>query len=232
MVSQENVKVGEAQEQLELALAPFRERLVSHPLYACLRDESTVCLFMEAHVFAVWDFQSLLKALQGLVTCVDVPWLPTPDPEARRLINEIVLDEECDQAPGGGYLSHFEIYLEAMRECGADTDPIRSFVDSVRGGTTVEDALDRPTVPAGIRSFVGTTMAIARSGQAHRIAAAFAYGREEIIPAMFRQLVENLSTAAPRSWATLRYYPRSAHRKRLRAARSPGQTARTQALRK
>lgn len=161
---------------------------------------------MKAHVFAVWDFQSLLKALQGLVTCVDVPWLPTADPETRRLVNEIVLDEESDLAPGGGYLSHFEIYLEAMRECGGDTDPIRSFVRSVRGGTTVEDALDMPTVPSGIPSFVGMTMAIACSGQAHRIAAAFAYGREEIIPAMFLQLVENLSAVSPRSWETLRYY--------------------------
>ena len=85
---------------------------------------------MEAHVFAVWDFQSLLKGLQRLVTCVEVPWLPTSDPEARRLLNEIVLDEESDQAPGGGYLSHFELYLQAMRECGPNTgyqqDPARA----------------------------------------------------------------------------------------------------------
>ncbi len=203
---QELAMVGEAREELELALAPLRERLMSHPLYGCLRDERTLRLFMQTHVFAVWDFQSLLKALQGLVTCVDVPWLPTADPEARRLVNEIVLDEESDQAPGGGYLSHFEIYLEAMRECGADTDPIRSFVGSVRGGTAVDDALDEPTVPSGIRSFVSTTLAIARSGQAHRVAAAFAYGREEVIPAMFSLLVERLSTVSPRSWETLRYY--------------------------
>ena len=69
--SQENVKGDDAQEELELALAPLRERLMTHPIYGCLRDERTVCLFMKAHVFAVWDFQSLLKALQGLVTCVD-----------------------------------------------------------------------------------------------------------------------------------------------------------------
>ncbi len=69
----------------------------------------------------------------------------------------------------------------------------------------VENALAKPTVPLRVRSFVGTTMAIAGSGQAHRIAAAFAYGREEIIPVMFRQLVENLSTASPHSWGTLSY---------------------------
>ena len=195
-----------AQERLDTALAPLRERLVTHPLYACLRDEQNVRIFMEAHVFAVWDFQSLLKALQRLVTCVEVPWIPTPDPEARRLVNEIVLDEESDQAPAGGYLSHFEIYLQSMQECGADTDPIQSFVSNVRAGMAVEDALDTPTLPPGIRSFVNATMAIARSGQPHRVAAAFAYGREEIIPAMFRQLVDRLAAVSPRSWTTLRYY--------------------------
>jgi len=204
--SHKTLSVVDAEEELELALAPLRKRLVTHPIYGCLRDKRTMRIFMRAHVFAVWDFQSLLTALQRLVTCVDVPWLPTIDPEARRLVNEIVLDEESDQAPGGGYLSHFEIYLQAMRESGADTDPIRSFVDSVRGGMAVADALGESTIPSGIRSFVGTTMTIASSGQAHRIAAAFAYGREEIIPAMFRQLVENLSAVSPDSWATLRYY--------------------------
>ncbi len=195
-----------AQERLHTALAPLRERLVTHPLYACLRDEQSVRIFMEGHVFAVWDFQSLLKALQRLVTCVEVPWIPTPDPEARRLVNEIVLDEESDQAPAGGYLSHFEIYLQSMQECGADPDPIQSFVSNVSAGMAVEDALDTPTLPPGIQSFVNATMTIARSGQPHRIAAAFAYGREEIIPAMFRQLVDRLAAVSPRSWSTLRYY--------------------------
>jgi hypothetical protein len=49
-------------------------------------------------------------------------------------------------------------------------------------------------------------MAIARSSEPHRVAAAFAYGREEIIPAMFRRLVNQLAELSPRSWGTLRYY--------------------------
>ena len=189
-----------------MALSPLRERLVTHPLYAGLRDEHTVRLFMEAHIFAVWDFQSLLKALQRLVTCVEVPWLPTPDPEARRLVNEIVLDEESDRAPAGGYLSHFEIYLQAMRECGANTEPIQSFISRLSAGLSVEEALDTPSLPPGIQPFVAATMAVARSGQPHRVAAAFAYGREEIVPAMFRLLVDRLAGVSPSSWATLRYY--------------------------
>ncbi len=195
-----------ASERLESTLAPLRECLVTHPLYARLREQGSIRIFMEAHVFAVWDFQSLLKALQRLLTCVQVPWLPTSDPEARRLVNEIVLDEESDQTPGGGYLSHFELYLQAMRECGANVRPIQTFLGGLRAGLSVEEALETSAVPPGVGPFVRTTMAIARSAEPHRVAAAFTYGREDIIPAMFRRLVDLLVEVSPQSWGTLRYY--------------------------
>jgi hypothetical protein len=195
-----------AEQQLESTLAPLRERLMTHPLYAQLRDEETIRIFMEAHVFAVWDFQSLLKALQRLVTCVEVPWLPTSDPEARRLLNEIVLDEESDQGPGGGHLSHFELYLQAMQECGANVTPIQTFVGNLRAGLSVEEALETSAVPPSVGAFVRVTMTIARFAEPHRVAAAFAYGREEIIPPMFRRLVEQLAELSPRAWGTFRYY--------------------------
>lgn len=191
---------------LEVALGPLREGLMAHPLYGCLRDDRSVRIFMETHVFAVWDFQSLLTALQRLLTCVEVPWIPTADPEARRLINEIVLDEESDEVPGGGHLSHFEMYFSAMQQCGANTQPIEAFVEGLRLGLSVEEAMDIPSLPAGVRPFVSETMKIAVSGQAHRVAAAFAYGRENVIPAMFRRFVEQLSASSPHSWSLLRYY--------------------------
>ena len=193
-------------QQIEITLAPWRERVVTHPLYAHLHDEEAIRLFMQAHVFAVWDFQSLLKALQRLLTCVEVPWLPTSDPQARRLLNEIVLDEESDQAPGGGHLSHFEIYLQAMRECGANVTPIQTFLGYLRAGLTVEEALETSAVPPGVGPFVRATMAMARSTAPHRVAAAFAYGREEVTPAMFCGLVDRLAGLSPQSWGTLRYY--------------------------
>jgi hypothetical protein len=194
------------EQQLETALAPLRERLITHPLYALLRDAETLRIFMAAHVFAVWDFQSLLKALQRLVTCVEVPWLPTADPEARRLLNEIVLDEESDQAPDGGYLSHFELYRQAMQECGANGTPIETLLGGLRVGRSVEEALATSAVPPGVAPFVRTTMALARATEPHRVAAAFAYGREEIIPTMFCRLVDRLAALSPQSWGTFRYY--------------------------
>ena len=120
--------------QARINVADLVEAVRKHPLYEHVSDEHSLRLLMRTHVFAVWDFQSLLKSLQRSLTCVDVPWLPTADAEARRFVNEIVLEEESDAAPGGGYLSHFELYVQAMTECGAALEPIEMFVRQVREG--------------------------------------------------------------------------------------------------
>src|SRR5258705_581804 len=153
------------------------EAVREHPLYEHVSDENSLRILMRTHVFAVWDFQSLLKSLQRSLTCVDVPWLPTADAEARRFVNEIVLDEESDAAPGGGYLSHFELYVQAMTECGADREPIETFVRQLREGQTVDEALELPVLPRGVARVVQTTMALARSAHGDRCAAAVSVGR-------------------------------------------------------
>jgi len=177
-----------------------------HPLYKGVSDESRLRVFMRAHVFAVWDFQTLLKSLQQVLTCVDTPWLPTADPEARRFINEIVLEEESDLAPAGNHLSHFELYLEAMQQCGADLNPIYSFLADLRSGKTVDEALQNPILPKGVAKFVKTTMDIVDSRHVHKIAAAFSFGREEVIPTMFRNFVEGLTRIESGRWSTFHYY--------------------------
>lgn len=187
-------------------VADLMNGLVEHPLYNHLTDEVSLRILMKNHVFAVWDFQCLLKALQRSLTCIEVPWLPTGDPEARRLINEIVLDEESDEAPLGGYLSHFELYLDAMKNCGADSTPIEVFLADLREGVSMDKALGRISAYCGAAPFVKTTMEIIRSNEVHRIAAAFTYGREEAIPMMFQQFVERLAGASPARWSNFLYY--------------------------
>ena len=77
-------------EALTAAIADERAALLAHPIYARVNDLAALRAFMQHHVFAVWDFMSLLKSLQRRLTSLEVPWLPPEDPEAARLVNEIV----------------------------------------------------------------------------------------------------------------------------------------------
>ena len=151
---------------------------------------------MEHHVFAVWDFMSLLKSLQRYITCVELPWRPSGYPaEMVRLINQIVVGEESDLDQFGKPCSHFDLYLKAMEEVGADTTKIKMFMET----------LDFDLIPHGAREFVRFNLETATSGTVLEVAASFLYGREKLIPDMFVSIVETLekeNVAAP----TLVYY--------------------------
>jgi hypothetical protein len=190
------------------ALRSLRQRLIEHPLYEALRGPAEVRIFQEHHVFCVWDFMSLLKALQRRITCVGVPWLPSPDPAAGRLVNEIVLGEESDDDGAGGHCSHFELYLAAMRDAGADTGPVEAFLADLRSGRTVGTALAAAAVPPATAAFVRFTLDIAENAELHRLAAAFGRGREDVIPSMFVQLLERLASADPARFGRFLYYLR------------------------
>ncbi len=172
---------------IEAQLAPLRARLAAHPLYAAVRTPQHLRLLMQSHVFAVWDFMSLLKALQRALTGVEVPWVPSPFPASRRFINEIVLGEESDEYEGRT-ASHFEFYLEAMTQAGADTAPIRDVVAHARIGKLVLES-----APPAARAFVETTFRVIREGSIAAQASSFTFGREDAIPNMFRALVRDLN---------------------------------------
>jgi hypothetical protein len=172
-------------------IAPERERLVDHPLYCEISDIQHLRIFLQSHVFAVWDFMSLLKSLQACLTCVATPWLPSPYPKSPRLINEIVLAEESDSF-GNGYISHFELYLQAMVEAGADTSAIRTLVDELKSGRALPEALSVARPPAEAVEFVRTTFSFLALDKPHVTVAAFTFGREDLIPDMFHQMVKDL----------------------------------------
>lgn len=100
------------------ALDSLRVRLARHELYSRLTTTRNIAIFMKHHVWAVWDFMSLVKALQRQLTGIDLPWRPVGDPEIRFLINDIVVGEESDLDRHGRRTSHFEMYLEAMKGSG------------------------------------------------------------------------------------------------------------------
>jgi hypothetical protein len=118
-----------------------------------------------------------------------VPWIPEGPTASRRLINEIVLVEESDELDGG-FTSHFELYLDGMTLAGADTGPITTFIDLLRQGTPVADALTSAGVPQAAADFVALTWSIIDEAPVHCQAAAFAFGREDLIPEMFRQVIQ------------------------------------------
>jgi hypothetical protein len=175
-------------EQLEKAVTGARDKVVEHPLYANLDTHESLVTFMEHHVFAVWDFMSLLKSLQRELTCVTVPWIPTAHTSSRRLINDIVMVEESDEL-GDGFISHFELYVNGMKEAGADTTAIEKLVDLLRNGGSVVESLQEAGVPQASIDFAATTWDIIENQPVHCQAAAFAFGREDLIPDMFTQVV-------------------------------------------
>ena len=173
-------------------LCSLRASLLEHPIYTQVSSVADLSCFMEDHVFAVWDFMSLLKRLQQDMTCIRVPWFPSDNAKAARLINDIVIGEETDVGPDGSYVSHLALYLRAMRDVGASTRQFEEFRSLVFVGVPVEVALTKIGAPRHVQAFVAHTMALANSGSTEEILAAFFHGREDIIPEMFRRLLETL----------------------------------------
>ena len=192
--------------RIEERLNPLREDLLNHPIYVEIDRIDALRLFMEYHVFAVWDFMSLLKVLQRRLCCVEVPWVPPADPQTCRFINQIVLAEESDDDGRGGFASHFELYRHSMGQCGASTTGIDGFLGDLRRGVPVQEALASPTVPAAARSFVQQTFMIIDSGDLCAIASAFTYGREDLLPDVFQRIVDKLNVEAGGQLEDFHYY--------------------------
>lgn len=170
---------------LKPKLTQLNQELSNHEAYQALNSVKSVRTFMEYHIYAVWDFMSLLKSLQQRLTCVDVPWIESKqDPEVVRFINEIVIGEESDLDPEGNAVSHYSLYLKAMEEVGADTTRIKRFIETQ----------DLSLIPEGARQFVEYNLEIAKNGSDVEVASAFLYGREKLIPDMFTAIKDVMST--------------------------------------
>ncbi|HEO99409.1 MAG: DUF3050 domain-containing protein [Campylobacterales bacterium] len=170
----------------------LKSELNEHPVYKAVETIEDLRCFMEHHVFSVWDFMSLVKYLQAVIAPSRSPWVPPSEPDLCRFINELVLEEEADEMPDGkSFLSHFEIYLLAMEEIGADTTRIRRFVDTVKS-RGIEEALRLPDIPEASRAFTTTTFGFINENRPHKAAAALALGREHIIPVMFKGILKNM----------------------------------------
>lgn len=176
-------------------ILPLQAELARHSIYQSLRTLEDLRIFMTHHVFAVWDFMSLVKYLQRRITSLDIPWMPRGDPRLRCLIDQLVLAEESDPTLGVGgtpiYGSHFEYYCDAMDEIVADAHRPWKFLDLVRA-QGIDAALYSDLVPLPARYFSETTFGFIREDKPHAVAAALALGREQVIPEMFRCFLDEM----------------------------------------
>ncbi len=192
--------------QLLQDIASEKQGLLQHPIYSLIDDMDALRAFTTHHAFAVWDFMSLLKALQQKLTCTTTPWVPVGDANTRYLINEIVLGEESDVDEHGNRGSHYELYIDAMKEMGAPTEMIENFLSLIVEGVSVEEAISVAGLPASIKEFLNYTFGVVNHAPAHVIAAVFTFGREDLIPDMFLQFVQRLSKEHPNELAKFTYY--------------------------
>jgi hypothetical protein len=176
-------------EQLRHTLTPLRHALLNHPIYAEVGSLSRLREFMQMHVFAVWDFMSLVKRLQSELTSNSLPWTPPVSARIARFTNEVVLGEESDLGPDEKPISHFKLYLRAMDEIGADTTEIRGFTAQLALGARWEDVLADLSIAPGVRNFVAETLDCAIHRSIVEVAAFFFFGREDVIPEMFERLL-------------------------------------------
>lgn len=191
---------------IEEELYPLKQQLTSHQLYSCLREIGDVRTFMEKHVYAVWDFMSLLKALQINLTCTQVPWKPVKNAKTARFINEIVLGEESDINEQGVAKSHFEMYLDAMKEINASTDRVLQFIAPLDNMKDIDQHLASSDLKEAEKEFMQFTFDTIKTNKTHIIASAFTFGREDLIPDVFMEIIRGAKRKNGKSFPKLSYY--------------------------
>lgn len=182
-------RAPKSRDDLRAVIAPVRQELLGHPIYRAVDTLPRLRRFMSHHVFAVWDFMCLAKRLQRDLTSLDRWWLPPAQPSLARFINSVVLGEESDVDPDGHAASHFDLYLSAMEEIGAETAPARHFLMLLRDGVDVQPGLTAVAVSPAVQRFVTHTLRTVDDGTTLEVLASFLYGREDLIPEMFSRLL-------------------------------------------
>ena len=193
-------------DRIENEIETLKVQLINHSLYKMMESQEDLQIFMEHHVYAVWDFMSLVKKLQLDLTTTTLPWVPSDTPSAGRLINEIVWGEETDINKDGLPMSHFEMYLESMDQVGASTQAMKHFLSTLHASTTIQHHIESTKLPSYIKEFLKFTFEVIESNKTHVVAAVFTFGREDLIPDMFIEMIRNINNDSNLDLSHLIYY--------------------------
>lgn len=200
-------------------ISGIQTRLLSHSMYSHLTDMDSLKILMSSHVFQVWDFMFLVKKMQHILQNNNkMPWIPPNNNQLTRFIQEIVLCEETDsfskltEITGKDSMSHLEMYLLGMENVGLETNSIKYMINEIQNYQSNANSnvdysynLDFDTICGIIRKnrsslvvnecldmFEWNLKLSMESdiNNLHLISAAFIFGRENIIPPMFEQVIK------------------------------------------
>lgn len=172
-------------------IAPLQEKLKHHTLYTQLNSLVAIQSFMSHHIYCVWDFMNLLKTLQSQLTCITVPWQPSPNPRIARLINEIVLEEESDEIEGEA-TSHFSYYLEAVKQLSHTQSDFYMFMSDLKRSLDYQTLIQQEYIPKSVQQFLYFSYSSIQTSTLHT-AAAFTFGREALVPDLFTPIINHSS---------------------------------------
>ena len=190
----------------------LQQRLLKRPVYDAVNDLSCLRVFMHHHVYGVWDFMSLPKNLQHVIAPATCPWQLSANVSLRRFVNETVMVEESDEGlptrdGQKRYVSHFDLYCEAMREVQGNPAPALEFIFVVKQ-SGLDTAFASGIPPQPCIEFMRINFGFINTGKAHVVAAAFAFGREHIVPSMFRALLGRMNITEEQAPAFFYYLQR------------------------
>ena len=193
-------------DRIENEIETLKVQLINHSLYKMMKSQEDLQVFMEHHVYAVWDFMSLVKKLQVDLTTTTLPWVPSTLPSAGRLINEIVWGEETDINKDAVPMSHFEMYLQSMEQVGASTSAMKYFLSTLNASPSIQHHIDSAELPSYIKEFLKFTFDVIETNKTHVVAAVFTFGREDLIPDMFIEMIKNINNESDLDLSHLIYY--------------------------
>ena len=172
-------------------LKVLRHKITTHPLFKSKLEPKQICKFMESHIFAVWGFMSILKSLQKKITSNNLPWVPNENTKNGLInfVNEIILCEESDYIDGIGFISHFEIYLLAMKNMGAKSDQLDILISKITDKGYDEKFIADINTSDEVKNFLKNDLEVSINGTLPEIVGVFTLGREKVIPNMFRYIL-------------------------------------------